>query len=397
MPAAEPLPSHDVHARRIAAALGGSAFPTRTLGHDIHHGSTESSDAFTALFDSGDFATLVTTMPLQPPRIRMYHGVALEPGRYMQVRQTRTELAYVAPDPDKVRSRLEEGATLVIGMMDGLVPALRDTRRALQWWLRCPIDTTGYLVHGATAGFSAHVDDFDVVAVQLEGSKNWGLWEPTRAHPLQRDVARPPQPDGDPRWITLEAGDVLYLPRGTWHTAETSDPDGISTHLAMVLRRRTGVDWVGFLADRLRASERFRADLPVFADETHAADHARALVDELMAVAGEADWATFADHDLMTADVDPTGDLVTVPVTSARQVRFITPFRPAITSAGTDAVSCEAGGSRLRFDFRCRPMLDLLASGAWVDVTDLPFDDLPDRAVPDTLTALAAAGLIQLR
>lgn len=394
--AAGPLPSHDAHARRIAEALGGTTFPARTLGHDVHHGSTEPPDAFTTLFDAGGFARLVSTTPLHPPRIRMYHGVALDPGRYMQVRQTRTELTYVAPDPDKVRTRLGEGATLVIGMMDGLVAALDDTRRALQWWLRCPIDTTGYLVHGATSGFSPHVDDFDVIAVQLEGSKNWGLWDPTRAHPLQRDVARPRQPDGDPRRVTLKAGDVLYLPRGTWHTAETTDPDGVSTHLAMVLRRRTGIDWVGFLADRLRASERFRADLPVFADDAGAADHARALVDELTAVAGGADWTTFVDHDLATATVPPTGDLSTVAVTSARRVRFVTPFRPVITDDGSDTY-CEAGGRRLRFDSRCRAMLDVLAGGGWFDVADLPCADLPERALPDTLTALAAAGLIQLR
>jgi hypothetical protein len=396
MSAAEPLPSHDVHARRIAEALGGATFPARTLGSDVHHGSTEQPDAFTTLFDGAGFARLVSTMPLQPPRIRMYHEVALDPGRYMQVRQTRTELTYVAPDPDKVRSRLEEGATLVIGMMDGLVPALGDTRRALQWWLRCPIDTTGYLVHGATRGFSPHVDDFDVVAVQLEGSKNWGLWEPTRAHPLQRDVARPQRPDTDPRWITMKAGDVLYLPRGTWHTAETSDPDGVSTHLAMVLRRRTGIDWVGFVADRLRSSERFRADLPVFTDDAHAASHARALADELTAVARDADWTTFVDHDLTTAEVPPVGDLVTVPVSAARSVRFVTPFRPVISDDSSGAV-CEAGARRLRFDSRCRPILDVLAGGGWVHVADLPCEDLPDRALPDTLAALASAGLIQLR
>lgn len=82
-------------------------------------------------------------------------------------------------------------------------------------------------------GFALHIDDHPVFILQVEGMKRWwfspeiGVPEPVRGFqfPPDRDVLKAPwgvfqRPDESAfREITLEPGDVLYLPPGTWHKA----------------------------------------------------------------------------------------------------------------------------------------------------------------------------------
>lgn len=224
----------------------------------------------------------------------MYRSGALDPGRYAGVSQDRTTLRYGSADPRNVRERLAEGATLVVEQMDRLVPAIGEMTEAMRCWLRCPVDTVAYATVGSAGGFGAHFDDNDVIAVHLDGAKRWRIWEPTRAYPLHRDVARPPRPVSEPaREITLEPGDVMYLPRGWWHEATTPGGAAVSLHLTMRVHRRTGVDWLAWLADQLRSSGALSADLPEFASDLERARHRQRLLEELVRSADEQDWSRF--------------------------------------------------------------------------------------------------------
>lgn len=69
--------------------------------------------------------------------------------------------------------------------------------------------------------------------VQLKGKKNWHLKPHVGALPaLYSDLSKPL--DGGPtRHLVLEPGDVLYLPRGTPHCADTRGCDDDSIHLTI--------------------------------------------------------------------------------------------------------------------------------------------------------------------
>lgn len=52
---------------------------------------------------------------------------------------------------------------------------------------------------------------------------------------------------------TLQAGEVMHIPRGFWHQATRQDKgNGYSLHLTFSFPKRTGVDYLMWLADQSR-------------------------------------------------------------------------------------------------------------------------------------------------
>lgn len=76
-----------------------------------------------------------------------------------------------------------------------------------------------------------HYDDHDLVVVQLKGTKRW--YVATRPSPLfntWKGVSGNPPDLGAHEVVDLAPGDLMYLPRGTFHTV---DSDTESVHLAI--------------------------------------------------------------------------------------------------------------------------------------------------------------------
>ena len=92
-------------------------------------------------------------------------------------------------------------------------------------------------------GFQAHFDFEDVFIVQVSGSKRWRVWEPDPSVGMARLPIKEPRtealrskdyvPSLRPRSVELLAGDVLYIPRGHPHMAETGMNH--SLHLTVTL------------------------------------------------------------------------------------------------------------------------------------------------------------------
>ncbi|CAJ1357602.1 unnamed protein product [Effrenium voratum] len=77
-----------------------------------------------------------------------------------------------------------------------------------------------YLTPPGAIGKPPHVDDHDVLVLQLSGSKRWTL------------------EDGKAAQVTLQTGDVLYLPQGLPHHAAAQEDPLPSLHLAVGLHRQ---------------------------------------------------------------------------------------------------------------------------------------------------------------
>ncbi|XP_017551174.1 ribosomal oxygenase 1 isoform X1 [Pygocentrus nattereri] len=93
-----------------------------------------------------------------------------------------------------------------------------------------------YLTPAGTQGFAPHYDDIEAFIVQLEGKKHWRVY-----NPRSKDEALPlvPSPNfsqaeiGKPILdVVLEAGDLLYLPRGFIHQGDCL-PDAHSLHITI--------------------------------------------------------------------------------------------------------------------------------------------------------------------
>lgn len=82
-----------------------------------------------------------------------------------------------------------------------------------------------YLTPPDTQGFAPHWDDIEAFILQLEGKKRWRVYKPRSDDEVLPDYSSPNFKDediGSPVLDTvLEAGDLLYFPRGYIHQGQT--------------------------------------------------------------------------------------------------------------------------------------------------------------------------------
>jgi hypothetical protein len=130
-----------------------------------------------------------------------------------------------------------------------------------------PVQINAYLSPPAAQGLDLHFDYHDVFVVQLEGTKRWRIWEPNdrTRDPVggRHAIARPTFEElGEPILdLVLEPGDVLYLPRGHGHVAQTTDRS--SAHLTVGLLAITWHRVVRRAIDEEIAAGRLRSSIPL--------------------------------------------------------------------------------------------------------------------------------------
>ncbi|MGH3821448.1 MAG: JmjC domain-containing protein [Pseudonocardiaceae bacterium] len=218
---------------------------------------------------------------------------------------------------------LREGSTLVLDDVGPLDATLEVACRALSWWAGETTRVNTYLTTQDAIGWGLHWDSHDVLCVQLAGEKSWEVRGPSRPAPMERDAAPNLEPSTELVWSgTMSTGDVMHIPRGWWHQAtRTGKGGGFSLHATFGLTRRTGVDWLAWVADQARADELFRRDL----DQRSAPEDRDAQQRELAAAAARLVLTRCPSDYLTTRERE---------CTSARQVATFGVFGPP------DAVTC---------------------------------------------------------
>uniref|UniRef100_A0A663MNT0 Bifunctional lysine-specific demethylase and histidyl-hydroxylase n=1 Tax=Athene cunicularia TaxID=194338 RepID=A0A663MNT0_ATHCN len=112
-----------------------------------------------------------------------------------------------------------------------------------------------YLTPPGTQGFAPHYDDIEAFVLQLEGKKHWRVYSPrTDAEVLpQFSSANLTQAElGEPVLeAVLEAGDLLYFPRGFIHQGDCL-PDAHSLHITVSSYQRNS--WGDLLEKLLPAA-----------------------------------------------------------------------------------------------------------------------------------------------
>lgn len=127
-----------------------------------------------------------------------------------------------------------------------------------------------YYTPASAQGFLPHFDTHDVFILQLHGWKRWRLFGSPVVLPLV-DAKHPlsleeiPSPQAEHR---LDVGDLLYIPRGFVHEAETGDSSSI--HLTIGVHTTQWVDLMHDLVNVAAAREvALREALPIkFASES---------------------------------------------------------------------------------------------------------------------------------
>ncbi|XP_043285278.1 bifunctional lysine-specific demethylase and histidyl-hydroxylase NO66 isoform X2 [Venturia canescens] len=152
------------------------------------------------------------------------------------------------------------------------IPKLHALNATLQEFFGCFVGANSYLTPPDSQGFAPHYDDIEAFILQIEGKKRWRLYKPTTEKeylPRYSSKNFDPSEIGEPILDTvINAGDLLYFPRGTIHQGETID--GMhSLHITLSVYQKNS--WCDFLEklipDALKTAvdtdSRFREGLPI--------------------------------------------------------------------------------------------------------------------------------------
>ena len=96
----------------------------------------------------------------------------------------------------------------------------------------CMAGSNTYLTPAGTQGFAPHYDDIEAFLLQVEGTKHWKVYAPlddastlprySSGNFKQNEIGKPVLE------CDLEAGDLLYFPRGFIHQARSADDVSLS-------------------------------------------------------------------------------------------------------------------------------------------------------------------------
>jgi hypothetical protein len=111
-----------------------------------------------------------------------------------------------------------------------LSPELDAVARSLELLIHAPVTASAFWSRGGMRA-PVHYDDHDLIVVQLKGTKRWYVsTRPSQLFNPWRGVSGNPPDLGPHEVVDLAPGDLMYLPRGTFHTV---DSDTESVHLAI--------------------------------------------------------------------------------------------------------------------------------------------------------------------
>ena len=163
---------------------------------------------------------------------------------------------------------LKDGATLVYNRIN-TEPFSDDIAKQVARFAQAHTVVSGYLAFGGDPSYKNHCDTRDVFAVQLVGKKHWSLSAPNFEMPLymqqSKDLPHIPEPETTDMEVVLEAGDILYIPRGWWHNPV---PMGCETfHLAVGTFPPNGHNYMEWLMNKVPDIVGFRHNLQSWAQD----------------------------------------------------------------------------------------------------------------------------------
>ncbi|HMN43691.1 MAG TPA: cupin domain-containing protein [Povalibacter sp.] len=152
-------------------------------------------------------------------------------------------------------SHMRGGATLVINRLETQASFARRLCTEIGRFAGAPSSGNAYLSFSGDGTFGRHWDTHDVFAIQLIGRKRWQVFAPTLPLPLSHQTSErsdQPCPVTPVLDCTLEAGDVLYVPRGWWHQVIPLQEG--SFHFSVGTYPPTTQDYVGWVCSRVLAA-----------------------------------------------------------------------------------------------------------------------------------------------
>ncbi|WP_017327956.1 cupin domain-containing protein [Synechococcus sp. PCC 7336] len=194
-------------------------------------------------------------------------------------------------DPKDWVKRCREGASLVVSQAQDQVKSLADLSWAIQQELgHQTVQANIYCSWPDRQGFNNHFDSHEVFVLQIDGQKEWFVFEDTVKYPCRDETSESYMPPtGDPYiHSVLNPGDLLYIPRGHWHYAIAREQPAL--HVTIGIYCFTGRDALAWLFKKLQTTlqneEALRHNLPFmpYGQSQNMEAHVRQIFDSLSTV-----------------------------------------------------------------------------------------------------------------
>ncbi len=159
---------------------------------------------------------------------------------------------------NQIYASYSDGYTLVVNEIERFWKPLKTLCHTMSEYLNHKTMANMYLTPKNQKALLPHYDTHDVFVIQVEGKKHWKLYDAEYPTPLvhsfqpifQREQLK------NIREITLNAGDMMYIPRGIPHEAVTTDES--SLHLTLGVY---SVQWVDFITKALQNMAQYNVEL----------------------------------------------------------------------------------------------------------------------------------------
>ena len=328
----------------------------------------------------------------------------------------------VAYEQEGVYKAFANGSTVRIRGIQRHLPGGQALAAGVTQHTSAPVRINMYLTPRNSQGFNVHQDGHEVLVVQIKGRKHWNVYaEPVELPNDQLVRGRPElfglkagavryshstDPNSEPPLmmeVVLEEGDFLYIPRGFYHAAYTTD--ALSMHFTIGAYTLTWHDAVlAALGDVFGASPELRRSLPAgFARGADPADIAAHSEDVLTALRERLDASVLARA------VDTLGARV-VATTAAPFQGLIEDVDQADTLGMDDPVRMRKdllyrvderaskkilsfNGRTVRFPDGADGVLERIEGGAAFSATDLPAE-IPAAARLKLVRQLVKVGML---
>lgn len=134
-------------------------------------------------------------------------------------------------------------------------PQIYRLNSTMQEYFSCMVGANVYLTPPNSQGFAPHFDDIEAFVLQVEGKKHWRVYAPRSVPETLPRVSSPnyaQEEIGDEIMdVVLEAGDMLYFPRGFIHQANTV-PGHHSLHITLSTYQRNS--WADLMESCMKAT-----------------------------------------------------------------------------------------------------------------------------------------------
>ena len=141
-----------------------------------------------------------------------------------------------AIDPRRVYAHFRAGKTLIHGGLNLTRPNLRALCGSMTERFAAKSEAVAFLTPAGQRG-GTHSDPTDVYVIQLEGTKRWRIWPTPQVRRVGDDKDSFPSLPEPVLDLSLQPGDVLYIPHSTPHSATAEG--SVSLHVTVVTSPRS--------------------------------------------------------------------------------------------------------------------------------------------------------------